>query len=461
MPPRMVRPSTPAALAAALGLAGCASAPVPQLAIAPAVLSQDWSGAPDGDARPLAEAWTAFASPELDRLIAQARAANTDIGIARARIVQARGQLGVARSALAPSFGLSASPGIIRTSAGGLAKPTLTRSADAGLDIAWDLDLFGANRAGKRAARARLASAAFNADAVGLAVEAETARAYVSYAALTDRLAVLDRALANARELERIILLRVKEGAATRVDSGLQTIEVRRYEADRSQMAEAREHARNALAVLVGEEAPRFHLAESDLSRFALPSFQPVQPGELLVRRPDIRAAEAGIRAAEGDVGRARAAFLPTIRLSARGLGESALAGGPLSFVLSAAGSLIAPIFEGGRLRGDLMTARGVQMEAVETYRATLLTAMREGEDALTAVDDSGRRVELLAASIEDARLTARLARAQYVEGAADLQTLLDAERGLLDLEDAQAVARQDRLDAAIDLYKAMGGAPR
>jgi NodT family efflux transporter outer membrane factor (OMF) lipoprotein len=446
-------------LAAALSLAGCASAPVPELAVAPTVLSADWSAPPPPGARSLADSWAAFGSPELDRLIARARAANTDIGIARARIMQARGQLGVARSALLPSLDVTASPGAVRTITGG--KSVVTHTAGAGLDIAWDLDLFGANRAGKRAARERLASAAFNADAVGLAVEAEVARAYVACAALTDRLAVLDRALANARELERIILLRVKEGAATRVDSGLQTIEVRRYEADRSQMFEARQHARNALAVLVGEEAPRFQLVDSDLAAFSAPAFQPVQPGELLIRRPDVLAAEAAIRAAEGDVSRARAAFLPSIRLSASGLGTSALTGGPLSMVLSAGASLLAPIFSGGRLRGELMTATGVQLEAVETYRATLLTAVREGEDAMTAVEESGRRVELLNGSIEEARITARLARAQYVEGAADLQTLLDAERGLLDLEDAQAVARQDRLDAAIDLYKAMGGAPR
>jgi NodT family efflux transporter outer membrane factor (OMF) lipoprotein len=454
----MVRYTKPATLAAALSLCGCAAAPVPQLEVAPTILSQEWrSPAPAGD--PLAASWTAFHSAELDRLIARARAANTDLAIARARIVQARGQLGVARSATLPSLSLASAPAWSRTSGSG--KPVFSHSAGAGLDIAWDLDLFGANRAGKRAARARLAAAAFQADAVALAVESEVARAYVQYAALTERLAVLDRALANARELERIILLRVKEGAGTKVDSGLQTIEVRRFETDRSQMAEARIHARNALAVLVGEEAPRFDVADDDLSHFALPSFEPVQPGELLVRRPDVRAAEAGIRAAKGDVARARAAFLPSIRLSASGLGSSALSGGPLSVVLSAGASLLAPIFNGGRLRGDLMTASGLQIEAVETYRATLLGAMREGEDALTAIDESGRRVTLLAGSIEEARHTARLARAQYVEGAADLQTVLDAERGLLDLEDAQAVARQDRLDAAIDLYRAMGGAPR
>jgi NodT family efflux transporter outer membrane factor (OMF) lipoprotein len=452
---RTIRRAVP--LAAGLCLAGCADAPPPRLPVAPTLLSEDWTPPVAPQGAPLDKGWAAFHAPELVRLIERARAANTDLAVARARVIQARGQLGVARSVGAPTLSLTGSADSARTFAGGTS--TLAKAADGGLDIAWDLDLFGQARAGKRAARARLAAAAFQRDATALAVESETARAYVQYAALGDRLAVLDRALANARELERIILVRVREGVATRVDSGLQTIEVKRIEAERSQMDEARSHARNALAVLVGEEAPRFAPAEAGLDRFDFPDFRPVQPGALLVRRPDVKAAEALIAAAAGDVQAARAAFLPSLRLSARALGESALAGGPLSAVLSAGASLLAPIFDGGRLRGRLMTARGDQIEAVETYRGTLLTAAREGEDALTALDSSRRRVALLSETIEAARLTARLARRQYVEGAADLQTVLDAERGLLDLEDAHAIAAQDRLNAAIDLYRAMGGA--
>jgi multidrug efflux system outer membrane protein len=444
--------------AAALCLGGCSAGPVPELPVSRAVLSQDWQApAPLTAEDSLEDGWAAFHSAELEALIARARAANTDIAIARARVIQARGQLGVARSATMPTLSATGGLGAVRTGVKG--PDTVTKSLDGGIDIAWDLDLFGAGRAGKRAARARLAAAGFARDATALAVESEVARAYVQYAALTERLAVLDRALANARELERIILIRVREGVATRVDSGLQTIEVRRIEAERSQMDEARSHARNALAVLVGEEAPRFALADAKLEHFTFPNFKPIQPGLLLVRRPDVRAAEAGIAAAEGDVQRARAAFLPNISISARALGTSAFAGGPLQMVLSAASSLLAPIFDGGRLRGNLMTARGQQLEAAEAYRGSLLAAMREGEDALTALDESGKRVVLLSQTIEDARTTARLARRQYVEGAADLQTVLDAERGLLDLEDAHAIAAQDRLDAAIDLYRAMGGA--
>lgn len=453
----MSSPRSRAALAAAFALGAC-GAPRPELAVQPSVLSSDWGSAAGAgaaaDGVPLEAGWSAFRSAEFERLILQAREANTDIGVARARIVQARGQLGVARSASLPTVGLSGGGDVQRT--GG----SFTKAYSGGLDIAWDLDLFGANRAGKRAALARLVASQFDRDATTLAVESEVARAYVAWAALTDRLVILDRALDNARELERIIRVRMREGVATKVDTGLQTIEVRRYEAQRSQMAEARGHALNALALLVGEEAPRFRPAEVKLDAFAYPEFQAVQPGELLVRRPDIKAAEARIRAAEGDVGRARAAFLPSISISARALGQGLAAGGPLQAVLSAGASILAPIFQGGRLRGNLMSASGVQLESVETYRAALLTATREGADALTGLDESRRRMGLLGQSLEEARVTARLARRQYVEGAADLQTVLNAERGLLDLEDAHALAAQDRLDAAIDLYRAMGGAP-
>jgi len=444
-------------LAASLCLAGCAGGPPPQLAVAPTLLSDSWTSAAAPHGASLDTGWAAFRSDELIRLIERARAANTDVAIAQARVVQARGQLGVARSAALPSVSASAGAGVLRASRNG--PQSVTDDHQAGLDVSWDLDLFGQAKAGTRAARARLAAANFQRDATALAMESEVARAYVEQAALTDRLAVLDRALDNARELERIILIRVREGVATKVDSGLQTIEVKRIEAERSQMAEARAHARNALAVLVGDEAPLFELADGRLDSLAFPDFRPVQPGELLVRRPDVAAAEALIAAADGDVLAARRAFLPSLSLSARGLGQSVAAGGPLQVLLSAGASLLGPIFDGGRRRGDLVTAGGRQVEAVETYRATLLTAVREGEDALTALDSSRSRVALLSETIEAARLTARLARRQYVEGAADLQTVLNAERGLLDLEDAQAIAVQDRLDAAIDLYRAMGGA--
>ncbi|MBV9932536.1 MAG: TolC family protein, partial [Alphaproteobacteria bacterium] len=175
-----------AALAAALSLGACGAPPPPELAVAPSVLSSEWGpGSPGASAEtvPLETGWSAFRSAELDGLIVRARAANTDIAVARARVIQARGQLGVARSATIPSFGVSASADALRTSSStGVA---LSNGHSAGLDVAWDLDLFGANRAGKRAALARLVASQFDRDATELAVESEVARAYVAWAALT------------------------------------------------------------------------------------------------------------------------------------------------------------------------------------------------------------------------------------------------------------------------------------
>lgn len=425
-----------------MALAACA--PAARMASPPELRSADWK-ASGPSAEPAATSLD-FGSPELARLLDAARSRNADVAIAAARIIQARGELGATR--LAPMVAAGASSG-----------SDLGRdSRSLGLDFAWELDLFGRVRAARRAGGARLAAAVHDRSAAALAVEAETARAFIGHAALGDRLDTMGRSLAAAREMERIIAVRVREGAASRVESGRQSVEVRRLEAQRSALAEARDHARNAVAVLVGEEAPLFSLPDTRLASLSPPPVRPVRPALLLVRRPDLLAAEARIRAAEGDVDAARAAFLPGLTLSAGSLLGSPAGGGPLQLAVSAGSSLLAPIFDRGRLKGRLTTASGGQIEAVELYRRTLLVALREGEDALAAAAAARQRHLLLAATAGEARANAALVRRQYVEGAADLQAVLDAERALLAVEDERALARQDELLAAVDLWKAMGG---
>jgi outer membrane protein, multidrug efflux system len=329
-----------------------------------------------------------------------------------------------------------------------------------GLDLAYEVDVFGARSAGARADEARLGAAGFDLDAVALLVEAETASTYVEFLALDARVALLDKGLANARELERIIAVRVREGIATRVELGLQTIEVRQIEADRASLLEARDAARNALAVLTGSEAPLFRPGAEPLSGLTAPHIAALQPAELLVRRPDVRAAEMLVAAADGDVTAARRAFLPSLSISAAGvLGDGGF--NPLSIAANSIGSLVAAVFDGGRRRGTLVTAAGEQHEAVAQYHKALLVGLQETEDALSAIHNSGRRLELLAATEADAARTAQLARTQFIEGAADARTVLEAERGLLDIEEAHALAQRDRLKAAFRLFRAMGGFPR
>ncbi len=437
-----------------------ACAPEARLAVAPRLLSTEWrdglltAGERTGLPSSLGEA---FRSNELQALTMRAIAANTDIAVARTRVEQARAQLRIARAAMLPVVSASAGLNATRTDNTGGSVFDFS-DAFAGLDVSFDTDLFGARRAERRAARDRLRAAAFDRDATALVVEAEVARAFVQHAALADRLELLDRSLAAARELERIVQVRFREGVATKVDTGLQAIEMRQLEAERLRLIEAQAQTRNGLAVLVGAEAPLFEAPPARLANLSMPAFAPVQPAELLVRRPDIRAAEARISAASGDVATARAAFLPNLRLTASALGQAASLSGPFGATISAGASLLAPIFEGGRLRGQLSAASAAQAETVELYRGVLLTALREAEDALGAIQQSGARQVLLGEVVEEARTTLRLRRLQYLEGEADLSDVVDAQRLLVQAEDARAVSMQERLNAAVDLYRAMGG---
>lgn len=448
---------------ALLLLAAASCAPHPRLAVAPEIVSTEWRGAgsPDPESRPVAERGLAEAlgSTDLLRLAERALTVNADIAIAAARLERARADLRIARSAMLPV--VSAGAGLSATRSDDKTASLFSFSDGfASADISFDLDLFGQGKARRRAERARYRAASFDRDAAALVVEAELARAFVQYAALTERIALLDRMIQNGRDLERILKIRLREGAATRVDTGLQAIDVQGLEADRLRLTEARIRTGNAVAVLVGEEAPIFEMPQARLDSVAIPNLAPVQPGELLVRRPDIKAAEALIAAADGDVSQARRAFLPSITLSARALGQAATLSGPIGTTLAAGASLLAPIFDRARLNGRLDSAAAAQHESVELYRKALLTALAEAENALASVDQSRRRQLLIGQTVEEARTTARLARLQYLEGEADLREVLDAERLLVQAEDASALSRQERLNAVIDLYEAMGGSP-
>jgi len=448
-------------LLGSLAAAGCV--PHARLEVAPEILSTQWSRADATTLVPLAAAASspanlgaAFGSDELAGLITRAADANTDIGIARARIRQSRALFGVARGAMLPI--VSSSAGLSGTRTQRTADPFDFSDAFGGIDISFDLDLFGAGRAERRAARNRLRAAEFDRDATMLIVQSDVARTYVQRATLAARIALLDRNVEQAVELERIIRARLNAGDATRVDLGLQTIQVRQLQTERLRLDQALDRTRTALAVLTGAEAPRFLLSPAPLDSLTPPVLAIAQPSELIVRRPDIRAAEARIDAAGGDVQQARAAFFPRIRLTSSALGQAASLSGPLSSTFAIGADLLAPIFNRGRLRANLDLSAGRQAESVELYRQVLLTSLAEVEDALTAVDRSRAREALLIEVVEEARLTARLARLQYIGGEADLQRVLDAEQRLTEAEDARAVALQERLEAAIDLFKAMGG---
>ena len=448
------------AMAAGLALQGCA--PSVELSTPPPLLSVQWDDdtPTQGESVSIEQSWTAFGSEELSALIERGRSANPDIAIAIARISQARGDLGVARAVNGPLATASADASSDIRNLKGQTKG-LDRIGSAGLDISYDLDLFGAGRSGKNAAWARLKAAGYDRQAINLAIESDIASAFVQHTALSDRAKLLARASANAQELERIIRLRAREGVASPLDVGLQTTEGDVIKVGMSRITEAKAISKNAMAVLLGEEAPDFAMAQVSLSILDSPEFDRAQPSDITVRRPDIKAAEARIAAANGDVGQARAAFMPSIRLSASSFFDIARSGGLINAGAAGAFGILATIFDSGRLKGRIFRASGEQKEAVEIYRKTVLTALAEVQNALASATESRQRLDILNSSQKTATRNAALARQQYIEGGAYLNTVLDADRRLIEVEESLVLAKQENLLAAITLYRALGGAPQ
>lgn len=451
-----------ALLALSPGVSGCA--PQVQLAIAPDIHSATWAQPSVVDAENLTMAesaldWTAFGSGRLNALLDQVRKANTDIAIANTRIAQAAADLRIAKAANGPvleAFGRAES-----NSRGGSGDNAFRDSYIAGdLDLTYTLDLSGQLKASKRAAFARYRAAGYEADAMRLTIEAATASAYIDYAALCDRIAIAEQALVHAREFERTLALRAEAGITSQVDASLQATEANDLAVNLSRLREARSRTLHAIAVLAGEEAPLFDLQPASLSEFSLPQFRPLQPAALVTRRPDMLAAAAQIEAAQGDVERARAAFVPDIELSAGSFVDSAVSGGILNPGFALAARMMATIFDNGRLKGQVYRASAEQQEAVEQYRKVLLNALADAQNAIGAVGATAERMDLLASSERHAARTAILARNRYAEGADDFGSVLDAERRRLSIADSLASSRQQALNSAIALYTAFGGKP-
>jgi NodT family efflux transporter outer membrane factor (OMF) lipoprotein len=216
-----------------------------------------------------------------------------------------------------------------------------------------------------------------------------------------------------------------------------------------------------ALAILSGKVPQGFDVKATGVANLNVPAIDPGLPAALLVRRPDLASAEARLRSANADVSVARAALLPSISLTgSAGTASTALLailGGPTS-AISLGLSLLQPIFDGGRLRGQVSVAQSQERELVESYRKAILTAFGEVEDALVAASRQAQQEALQGEVQAQAHEALRLAEIRYREGVDDLLTVLDAQRTLFSAQDQLAQIRQNRLEAAVGLYKALGG---
>ncbi|WDD93002.1 efflux transporter outer membrane subunit [Burkholderia sp. FERM BP-3421] len=413
--------------------------------------------------------WRAFHDARLVTLIERAAASNLDVQAATERLAQARAIRGVTDAAALPSLNGSASYQHARSSRRGLLDVSgLNGETDynlwqPGFDASWELDLWGRVRRLKEAARANAQASEEMRRDVLVSVFAELARNYVQLRGVQAGQAILRDNLDIARHSEALTQIRFKDGVATRLEVAEATAQVRTIEAQLPLFEAQRARRVNALGYLLGEPPGALDalLAAAEPIPVTPPVVPAGLPSELAERRPDIREAEARLHAATADIGVARGSFYPRITLSAN-VALQAMHSGDLgewsARMFGIGPALSVPIFDGGRLKGQLALRTAQQREAMLAFRRTVLAAWHEIDDAMTEYAARQHHGARLAEAIAQDRVALEQAHRQYVAGATDFLNVLTVQQALLKDQQARVTAATDEALALIGLFKALGG---
>jgi NodT family efflux transporter outer membrane factor (OMF) lipoprotein len=409
--------------------------------------------------------WRLYEDPVLDRLIADALAANTDVRVAVARLDKARAALRGARSDRLPQTGVDAGATYGRLPAGQRAPgaPREDWTIDGGLSISYEVDLFGRVSRGVEAARGDTDAAAADADAVRVAVVADTTRAYADAASGAARLGVADEIVGLLDRLLDLTKRRHAAGLATALDvARIATLRDQRA-ADIPRLQADRQAALFRLATLTGR-VPQALPEIAARRSIGLEIMRAIPVGDgtaLLARRPDVRAAERRLAADTARIGVATADLYPRITLggvvgsTGNDIGDI-FGAGPLRWLLGPLISWTFPNQEATRAR--IAGARADSQIALATFDGTVLRALEETETALSGYARALERRQALKAARDSAQTAATITRAQQREGAIDSLQLLDTERTFAEAEAALAEQDATVAQAQIDVFRALAG---
>jgi multidrug efflux system outer membrane protein len=451
----------------AFAMAGCSTQPAyerPPVELPPAWKESAPRYAEDG------RWWRIYGDPQLDALVDESFAQNSDLVIAAARVDEARAFVGEAESGFYPTLEARGSATRQQNS-----KSTAfffpgisTRYTDyrATLNVSYELDLFGRIRAGARAARAELEANQAARDTVQLALAAQVAKSYFSLRALDEQV-LLTRETVRLREEALVLQKKRSDGGV------ISEFEYRQLEAEtaavRAQLPPLerdREREEAALLVLLGRSPlqifqDRVARKESQDDQPTAPVLPSGMPSELLLRRGDLVEAERRLAAANARIAAARAEMFPSIALTAALGSESAafsnLFTGPAG--LWQMGLAVAqPIFAGGRLEAHTEQAQARERAAVAQYQRAIQSAFSETRAALAAQTRSRESYEAESVRARALTETLRLARLRYNNGIASQLDVIDAERGLLAARSARIEALRAHRAAIADLFRALGG---
>jgi multidrug efflux system outer membrane protein len=411
--------------------------------------------------------WTLFNDPVLDYLVEESIAANRDLRAAAERIEQARAQVAVSRADQLPSAGVEASRSRTQSSAlGSVPIPPeflTTNDNRLALRFSWELDFWGRYRRATEAARADLLASEAGRDAVRASLVADVVRGYFELQALDRRLEVTERTLVTRQKALELQKMRLDAGVVSELEYRQVESDTRTTEALVPLLRLARTRQEGALALLLGRSPRDVYEARVDRGTPVTPLVVEVPagvPSDLLLRRPDLREAEARLRAANARIGVARAAYFPRISLTGYYGGESQSLGDLFSAsarTWSFAGGLLQPLYAAGQIQGGVDLADARTREAAELYQKAVANAFREVRGAIAAQTYLREAFAAQQGRVGALDRTLELARLRYDNGTTSLFELLDTERQLLLARLEEIGAERDRRDAIVELYLALG----
>ena len=410
--------------------------------------------------------WSYFASPTLDRLIAQARVGSYDLAAAVARVQQARATAVIAGAPLLPDvkFGGSANrEKLLRGKGYSQLDATDDNQAvdtfDASLSASYEVDWWGGKAAARDSALHTLKASEFDQATVELTLLSGVANSYVQILAFDEQLRIARLNLANAQRVQHVVQTRYDAGSATALELAQQKSLVAAQQRQLPLAAQQAQQARITLAVLLGEPVQNLRLGDTPFAQLQWPGIGSGLPSELLSQRPDIANAEARLAAASADITVARAAMLPSLTLSATlGSGADRLSNVLRSPFYSLTAGLAAPIFNNGRLSAERDKATARQQELLQTYRGSIISAFADVEKALNSASGLDQQRQWQDEELKQAQQAFDIAQSRYQAGAEVLLTVLETQRTLYQAQGQNVQLRMARLQASIALYKALGG---
>ncbi len=455
----MSAPRNKVTLATIALLAGCAG----QRPVVPPEARFDppaaWRTVPDRSGPGLSGTWwDSFGDPGLTRVVTAALADNDDVRIAAARVEELMGQAAFARAQRMPEVDGGAVYERDRSINPAYGIAQVQNVTEAVVTFSFDADLFGRLRAADAASRAYLlGTRAAQAD-VRLLVAATAARDWFTLRSLDIRLATLRQTLEAREQTLKLVRRRVSVGYAAQLDLAQAETEYRAAEQQIPATELAIRRTEDALSVLLGR-TPGAIDRSNPAAQAPPPNVPAALPSSLLRRRPDIVEAEERVVAADRALDASRAAFMPDLRLSGDwGHVTSTLLDNHPVDIFTIGASILAPIFDAGRLRAQEDSAAARRDQAAFAYRKAALQAFGQVEDALAATQRLHEQLDSLEAEKAALERTLQIASERYKSGYAPFLDQLDAQRNLLSVQLAIAQARADELNAYVTLFQALGG---